>query len=139
MSEAVTQGKQVKRQYGVMRLTDALGYRLPLAGVVSILHRISGGLMFVLLPFVLYLLDKSLLSEISFEQFRGFVSHWFVKLVILALVWAYLHHFCAGVRHLFMDFHVGLDKDSGRKSAVGVFAVSLPLTLLVALKLFGAF
>ena len=89
--------------------------------------------------FILFLLDKSLLSEISFEHFKGIASHWFVKLILLALVWAYLHHFCAGIRHLLMDAHVGVDKVSGKKSALIVFAVSLPLTALVALKLFGAF
>ena len=136
MSEAV---KKNRRQFGVMTFADTVHYRLPLAGIVSILHRISGILMFLLLPFILFLLDKSLTSEISFEYFKGFTSHWFVKLLILALSWAYLHHFCAGVRHLFMDLHMGLSKDSGRKSAVGVFAVSLPLTVLVALKLFGVF
>ncbi|WP_420474289.1 succinate dehydrogenase, cytochrome b556 subunit [Noviherbaspirillum sp. ST9] len=136
MSEAVNKNR---RKYGVMSFAQTVHYRLPLAGIVSILHRVSGMLMFLLIPFVLYLLDKSLTSEISFEYFKGFTSHWFVKLVILALVWAYLHHFSAGVRHLLMDLHMGLDKDSGRKSAVAVFAVSLPLALLVALKLFGAF
>jgi succinate dehydrogenase / fumarate reductase cytochrome b subunit len=136
MSEAV---KKDRRQFGVMSFSQALQYRLPLAGVVSILHRASGLLMFLLLPFILYLLDKSVTSEISFEYFRGYTSHFLVKVAILALVWAYLHHFCAGVRHLFMDLHMGLDKDSARKSAVGVFAVSLPLAALVALKLFGAF
>ncbi|MEB0164373.1 succinate dehydrogenase, cytochrome b556 subunit, partial [Glaciimonas sp. CA11.2] len=104
-----------------------------------ILHRISGLLMFLLLPFILFLLDTSLVSEGSFEYFKGITSNWFVKLIILALSWAYLHHFCAGIRHLVMDNHVGLDKDSARKSAVGVFAISLPLALVVALKLFGAF
>jgi len=136
MSEAV---KNNRRKYGVMSFAQTVHYRLPLAGIVSILHRISGMLMFLLLPFVLYLLDKSLTSEISFEYFKGFTSNPLVKLAILALVWAYLHHFSAGVRHLLMDLHMGLDKDSGRKSAVTVFAISLPLTLLVALKLFGAF
>lgn len=136
MSEAV---KKNRRQFGVMRFVDTIHYRLPLAGYVSILHRVSGALMFLLLPFILYLLDKSLTSEISFEYLKGFTSHWFVKLIILALAWSYLHHFCAGIRHLFMDVHMGLDKDSARKTSVGVFAVSLPLTLLVALKLFGAF
>jgi succinate dehydrogenase / fumarate reductase cytochrome b subunit len=95
--------------------------------------------MFVLLPFILLLLDKSLRSEISFEHFKGIASHWFVKLIILALTWAYLHHFCAGIRHLFMDVHVGLDKETAKKSAVIVLAMSLPLTAIVALKLFGAF
>lgn len=128
-----------KPQFGVMRLIDATGYRLPLAGFVSILHRASGMLMFILLPFVLYLLEKSLTSEDSFSALKSLASLWFVKLIILALSWAYLHHFCAGIRHLLMDFHIGLDKDSGRKSAVSVLAVSLTLAALVALKLFGVF
>lgn len=136
MSEAV---KKDRRQFGVMSFAQTVHYRLPLAGIVSILHRVSGLLMFLLLPFVLYMLDKSLTSEISFEYFKGYTSHVLVKLAILALVWSYLHHFCAGVRHLLMDLHMGLDKDSARKSAVSVFAVSIPLAALVALKLFGAF
>jgi succinate dehydrogenase / fumarate reductase cytochrome b subunit len=136
MSEAV---KKDRRQFGVMSFAQTVHYRLPLAGIVSILHRVSGLLMFLLLPFVLYMLDKSLTSEISFEYFKGYTSNVLVKLAILALVWSYLHHFSAGVRHLLMDLHMGLDKDSARKSAVSVFAVSIPLTALVALKLFGAF
>lgn len=135
MSEVVKN----KKRFGVMRLTDALGYRLPLAGFVSILHRISGLLMFALLPFVLYLLEQSLQSEMSFDMLRYHTSSVFTKLVLLALVWAYLHHFTAGIRHLFMDFHVGLDKDSGRRTAVTVLVISLSLTLVVGLKLFGVF
>ncbi|MGE5650523.1 MAG: succinate dehydrogenase, cytochrome b556 subunit [Bacillota bacterium] len=136
MSEAV---KKSRRQFNVMSFAQTVHYRLPLAGIVSILHRISGMLIFLLLPFILYLLDKSLTSEISFEYFKGYVSHPLVKLAVLALSWAYLHHFCAGVRHLLMDLHMGLDKNSARKSSAAVFAVSLPLAALVALKLFGAF
>jgi succinate dehydrogenase / fumarate reductase cytochrome b subunit len=136
MSEAV---EKSRRQFRNIHVTQIVQYRLPLAGIISILHRVSGALMFLLLPFVLYLLDKSLLSEISFEYFKGFTSHWFVKLIILALVWAYLHHFCAGIRHLLMDTHVGLDKDSARKTSVAVFVVSLAVTAVVALKLIGAF
>ncbi|MFZ6799982.1 succinate dehydrogenase, cytochrome b556 subunit [Undibacterium sp. Di24W] len=135
MSEVVKN----KKRFGVMRLTDALGYRLPLAGFVSILHRASGILMFGLLPFVLYLLEQSLQSEVSFAMLHIFASSIFVKLVLLALVWAYLHHFTAGIRHLLMDFHYGLDKDSGRRSAVAVLSISLSLTGLIALKLFGVF
>ncbi|HJW56887.1 MAG TPA: succinate dehydrogenase, cytochrome b556 subunit [Burkholderiaceae bacterium] len=124
-------------QFRNIHVTQLASYRLPLAGLISILHRISGFLMFLLLPLILFLLEKSLTSEISFEYFKGFASHWFIKLIILALSWAYLHHFCAGIRHLIMDLHFGLDKDGARKSAVGVFAVSLPLAVLIALKLFG--
>lgn len=135
MSEVV----KSRPRYGVMRLIDATGYRLPLAGFVSILHRASGMLMFLLLPFILYLLDQSITSEVSFASFKNFVSGGFVKLVILALVWAYLHHFCAGIRHLFMDLHYGLEKDAARKSAVGVLSVSIGLAALIGLKLFGVF
>jgi succinate dehydrogenase / fumarate reductase, cytochrome b subunit len=136
MSEAA---KPHRPEYRNIHIAQIAGYRMPLAAFVSILHRVSGLLMFLLLPFILYLLDKSLLSEISFDSFRNFTSNWFVKLVILALSWAYLHHFCAGLRHLVMDLHIGLDKDSSRKSAAGVLAVSLVLAAAIALKLFGAF
>ena len=122
-----------------IHVTQILGYRMPLASQVSILHRVSGMFLFLMLPFVLYLLEKSLTSEISFEHFRGLTSGWFVKLILLGLAWSYLHHFCAGVRHLFMDMHFGIEKDSTRKSAAGVLAVSLFLTALVALKLLGVF
>jgi len=135
MAEAVKK----RKQYGVMSFAQTVHYRLPPSAIVSILHRISGALIFFLLPFILYLLDQSLTSEISFEYFKGFTSNWFVKLIILALSWSYLHHFCAGVRHLFLDFHYGLTKESGRKSSIAVLVVSLVLTALIALKLFGAF
>jgi len=131
--------KNNRRQFGPMTFAQALSYRLPLAAKVSILHRGSGALMFLLLPFVLYLLDLSLTSEMSFDYLRGYASHGLVKVLILALSWAYLHHFCAGIRHLLMDFHVGVNKEAGRKSAATVLAISLPLALLVALKLFGVF
>lgn len=137
MSEAE---KKIRPEFrNIHGLRDLPRYRWPLAGIVSGMHRISGLLLVLLLPFVLYLLEKSLTSEVSFEHFKGITSHWFVKLLILALCWAYLQHFCSGIRHLIMDLHIGLDKDSARKSSVGVIAVSFSLTALVALKLLGAF
>jgi succinate dehydrogenase / fumarate reductase cytochrome b subunit len=93
----------------------------------------------LLLPFILYLLDLSLRSDSVFMKIHEFTSSVFVKLIIVALAWAYLHHFCAGVRHLFMDLHFGLDKHSARKSAVLVLASSLSLAALVAAKMFGVF
>lgn len=140
MSEAVKETpKRVRPQFRNIHVTELSNYRLPLAGIVSILHRISGFLMFALLPVVLYLLQLSLSSEMSFAHFQGIASHWFTKLVLLALVWAYMQHFCAGVRHLFMDVHVAIEKESAKQTAAGVLIVSLVLTALVALKLFGAF
>lgn len=126
-------------QYSNIHITQLHHYRLPAAGIVSILHRISGALMFLALPFVLYLFERSLTSESTYDYLRGFAAQPLVKLIILALAWAYLHHFLAGIRHLFMDMHYLLSKDGSRNSAVSVLALSLFLTLLVALKLFGVF
>jgi succinate dehydrogenase / fumarate reductase cytochrome b subunit len=126
-----------------MRLVDALGYRLPVAGVVSILHRASGLLMFVLLPFIIWMFDTSLTSEISYSQFTavfaggvGFLPGWFFKLLALALIWSYLHHLLAGLRHLWMDATHSVSKEFGRQSAIVTLAVSLVLTLVLGVKLF---
>ena len=126
-----------------MRLIEALGYRLPLAALVSILHRASGGLMFILMPFIIWMFDTSLTSEISYAQFTavfaggvGFLPGWFFKLVALALIWAYLHHFIAGVRHLWMDATHAVTLEFGRRSAVFTLAVSVVLTLALGAKLF---
>jgi succinate dehydrogenase cytochrome b subunit len=128
-------------------LTDLPTYRLPVAGIVSILHRLSGVLMFVLLPFIMWLFDTSLSSEISFARFtaafeRGlwFLPGWFIKLVALALIWAYLHHFIAGMRHLWMDVsHAAVSMEFGKKSAVFTLAASLLFTAGLGLKLFGVY
>ena len=127
--------------------TDLPGYRLPAAGIVSILHRISGALMFVLLPFILWLFDKSVSSEISFEKFKAAFNVGllglpgaFWKLVVLALIWAYLHHFIAGLRHLWMDTnHGAASKGFGKSSAIFTLVSSVLLTLILGAKLFGAY
>ena len=132
-----------RRRPGTMRLVDALQYRLPLAGVVSILHRASGAMMFVLMPFIIWMFDASLSSEITYSQFvalfiggLGFVPGWFFKLVVAALIWAYLHHFIAGVRHLWMDATHSVSKEFGHTSAIVTLAASAVLTVILALKLF---
>ena len=129
-----------------MRLIDATKYRLPLAAYVSILHRASGAMRHVLLPLLVWLFDMSVTSEVSFEVFRsafaagiGFVPAWLLKLVMLGLIWAYLHHFVAGVRHLWMDATHSVSKSQGHQSAVVTFAISLPLTAALGAKLFGLF
>ena len=140
MSEAIT--KQQKRGQPIrnVNITDiTMKYRQPPSAIVSILHRISGFGMFLMLPFLLYLLQESLRSEISFAHFAGIVDNLFVKVILLGLSWAYLHHFTAGIRHLFMDNHLALDKDAAQKTARWVLIISLVLTALVALKLFGVF
>lgn len=134
-------------------LRDLPGYRLPLAGLVSILHRISGALLFVLLPFVIWMFDVSVSSEISFSRFvslfdrglalfhdgSGRVPGWFFKLVALALIWAYLHHLIAGLRHLWMDVNHAVSKEFGKNSAAATLLVSVALTLVLGAKLFGVY
>ena len=127
-------------------ITDLPSYRLPAAGIVSILHRISGVVMFFLLPFVIWLFDTSVSSEISFAKFSaafsvgiGFVPAVLVKLVTLALIWAYLHHLIAGVRHVYMDATHSVTKEFGKSSAVVVLALSLGLTAVLGAKLFGLY
>jgi succinate dehydrogenase / fumarate reductase cytochrome b subunit len=126
-----------------IHVTDLASYRLPIAGIVSILHRISGLLMFLLLPFVIWMFDNSLTTEVSYGVFTAAfngglsVPGVLVKLVALALIWAYLHHLIAGVRHLWMDATHSVTKQHGRLSAIVTFAISLPLTLALGAKLFG--
>jgi succinate dehydrogenase / fumarate reductase cytochrome b subunit len=129
-----------------MRLFEALQYKLPLPGVVSILHRASGALMFLLLPLIVWLLDVSLGSEVSYERFSnafvagvGIVPAPLLKLVVLALIWSFLHHFIAGVRHVWMDATHSVGKQQGRISAIVTLAASGVLTVLLGAKLFGLY
>lgn len=108
---------------------------LPLPGLVSIFHRISGALLFLGLMWFLFLLDMSLASETGFERFRAYVAHPTVKLSMLVFLWAYLHHFCAGIRYLFLDIDKGVDLSTARKTSYAVFAVSLALAALLGTKL----
>ena len=143
MADAI---KAIKKRPGKMRLVDATQYRLPPAGWVSILHRASGVVMFVLLPFVIWLFDTSVTSEISFDRFAsaftagiGFVPGFLVKLAVLGLIWAYLHHAIAGARHLWMDATHAVTKEFGRSSAIATFVLSLGLTVVLGAKLFGLY
>jgi succinate dehydrogenase / fumarate reductase, cytochrome b subunit len=127
-------------------LTDLPTYRLPVAGIVSILHRISGLIMFLLLPFLVWMFDKSVSSEISFAKFSavfniglGFVPAVVVKVVVLGLIWAYLHHLFAGVRHVYMDVCHAVTKEFGKSSAIVTLALSFGLTAALGAKLFGLY
>jgi succinate dehydrogenase / fumarate reductase cytochrome b subunit len=98
---------------------------------------VSGALMFLVLPLLLWLFDLSLISELSYARLATVFSGWFVKLVLLGLCWALLHHLVTGIRHVLLDLHVGIEKEAAARSALGVHFISLPLTLAAGLKLFG--
>ena len=103
--------------------------RLPLPGWISILHRISGALLvFPFAAWLLYLLDASLLSEVSFEKVKGYLRLPLVKAGLLLFVWAYCHHFCAGIRFLLLDLNKGIELRQARLSSLIVLAASLSLT-----------
>ncbi len=131
--------KKPRPEYRNIGLGQLIKYRLPLAGRVSILHRVSGAILFLLLPFSLYLFEQSLTSEISFDTLKAIAAFPLVKLIVLVLSWAFLFHFCAGIRHLVMDTHRAVSKEGARSTSFVVIIVSSLLTLAVALKLFGAF
>ena len=126
---------------------DLPGYRWPLAALVSGMHRASGLIMFLLLPFIIWMFDTSVSSEFSFARFTaafstglGFVPDWLIKLATLALIWSYLHHFTAGLRHLWMDVsHSAVNKQFGKSSALTVLVISIGLALVLGAKLFGLY
>ena len=109
--------------------------KLPLAGFASILHRVSGAGLFLMLPLLIWLLDLSLKSPDSYQAMQAVASHPLVKLVLIGLLWAFLHHFCMGIRILLIDIHVGVDKARAGATAKVVMAVSLLLTLILGAKL----
>jgi succinate dehydrogenase / fumarate reductase cytochrome b subunit len=110
--------------------------RLPLPGIVSILHRVSGaGLFLVGLPLLLYGVQSSLISAQSFEALRALLALPLVKIVLIGLLWAYLHHFCAGLRYLLLDVHQFIELKPARQSSAVVLITSLVLTLFLAVRL----
>ena len=110
---------------------DLAKIRLPVPGIVSILHRVSGVALFLSLPLLIYLLQGSLSSAEDFEHYRAMVGHPLMKLVLIGLLWALLHHLCAGIRFLFLDIHKGLELQTARATAKAVLVVSLVLTAVL--------
>ncbi len=147
MSESAVTAKKRPEFRNINAFTDLPSYRLPVAGIVSILHRISGFIMFALMPFIIWMFDTSISSEISFAKFKGAFNIGMLgmpgiiwKLVALALIWAYLHHSLAGLRHLWSDtHHSAVTKEFGKTSAIATLVISIGLTFILALKLFGAY
>ena len=147
MSDTATSTAKSRPEFRNIEFSNLRTLRWPLASLVSGMHRVSGAIMFFLMPFIIWMFDTSISSEISFAKFKaafdvgmlglpGFI--W--KLVALALIWASLHHFIAGLRHLWMDtHHEQVTKDFGRQTAVAVLVLTLSLTLVLGAKLFGLY
>jgi succinate dehydrogenase / fumarate reductase, cytochrome b subunit len=131
--------------YRNIHVTQIISYRLPPAGIVSILHRVTGAALFLCLPLVIWIFDNSIASSEALDGlyavFSGFsvLPGWCIKLVLLALIWAYLLHFIAGVRHLWMDATHSVTQAQGHSSALATLGLSVGLTVLLGAKLFGMY
>ena len=147
MSESVTSVTTKRPEFSNIDFASLSSYRWPLASLASGMHRVSGAIMFFLMPFIIWMFDNSISSEISFEKFKAAFNVGMLgipgvlwKLVALGLIWAYLHHFIAGLRHLWMDtHHEATTKEFGKSSAAFVIVVAIGLTLILGAKLFGLY
>jgi succinate dehydrogenase / fumarate reductase cytochrome b subunit len=147
MSELAPPSRPQRPEFrNINAFKDLPTYRWPLAAIVSGMHRMSGLIMFLLLPFIIWLFDTSVSSEYSFARFSaafstglGLLPGWLIKLVALGLIWAYLHHIVAGLRHLWMDVAHAVSKEFGRSSAIVTLVLSLGLTAVLGAKLFGLY
>lgn len=109
--------------------------RLPLPGMVSILHRVSGALLFLALPLLLYILQASLRSIETYTRIAEVLQHGLAKLVLIGLIWAFLHHFFAGLRYLAIDMHWVNGLAAARASSKLVLLCSLVLTVLIGVRI----
>jgi succinate dehydrogenase / fumarate reductase cytochrome b subunit len=114
---------------------NLLKIRLPLPGWVSILHRISGAALFVFIPFLLWLFQGSLASAETYAGYKTMLANPLLKLILLGLLWAFLHHFFAGLRYLALDVNWGVALAQARATSVAVLVMSVVLTLLIGAKL----
>ncbi len=115
---------------------DLVRIRQPVPAIISILHRLSGALLFLIgIPLLLYALQQSLASPEAYAALQGNLGRPIVKLMLLGLVWAYLHHFCAGLRFLLLDLHIGTALKPARQSSFAVLVVSLALTAIIGARL----
>ncbi len=147
MSESAATTAKKRPEFYNIDGKSLISYRWPLASLASGMHRVSGAILFFLMPFIIWMFDNSISSEISFGKFKsvfevgvlglpGFI--W--KLATLGLIWACLHHLLAGLRHLWMDtHHEHVTKDIGRQSAAFVLVATISLTLVLGAKLFGLY
>lgn len=115
---------------------NLVAIRLPFPGFVSFLHRFSGAVMFLIgIPLLLYAVQASVGSPALFAELKTTLAHPLAKLVALGLVWAYVHHLLAGLRHLALDLHVGTELKAARQSSAVVFVLALALTAIFGVRL----
>ncbi|MDA9719002.1 succinate dehydrogenase, cytochrome b556 subunit [Betaproteobacteria bacterium] len=120
-----------RKKYRNIRIDQILTYRLPAAGIMSILHRISGASLFLILPFLIYLFGESVKTPQSFDKAIEMVKSPIIFFLLMGVSWAYIHHFFAGIRHLMCDLHIGLGKSETNKWGIIVIISALITSGLV--------
>lgn len=116
---------------------NLLKIRLPISAVVSIMHRVSGVLMFTAIPLIIYLFELSLRNAEGFAQVTEWLSHPLLRLTMLLLIAALLHHLFAGIRFLLTDFNIGLEKSQSRISAWLVIITEVLVLLWITIRMFS--
>lgn len=147
MSETTANTAKKRPEFYNIDGASLISYRWPIASITSGMHRVSGAILFFLMPFIIWMFDNSISSEISFLKFKSAFNEGMLglpgfiwKLVALGMIWASLHHFIAGLRHLWMDTHLEHGtKDFGRQTAAAVLVLTLALTVVLGAKLFGLY
>lgn len=114
---------------------QVLTRHLPIPGIVSILHRVSGVAIFFMLPVLLVLLSGSLSSGETFETYKAWVGNPLFKLILIGLLWAFMHHLFAGIRFLLLDAHKGLELQTARKTARLVLICGIVSALVLGVAL----
>jgi succinate dehydrogenase / fumarate reductase cytochrome b subunit len=132
----MTTSSSVKRPTVRPKYYDLNLLNLPMPGLVSIFHRITGVAMFLfLIPLVLAILQATLTSDAAFNTWKSYFAHPLVKLVVIGFVWAYLHHLFAGIRYLLLDIHVGIAKEPAQASAKVVLIAGIIATAVFAARI----
>ena len=114
-----------RKKFRNIRIDQILTYRLPAAGIMSILHRVSGASLFLILPFLIYLFGESVKTPQSFDRAIEMLKSPTIFLLLMGVSWAYIHHFFAGIRHLMCDLHIGLGKGETNKWGIIVIVSAL--------------
>ena len=131
--------RKSRPQFRNINISQIRQYRLPVAGIMSILHRVSGAGMFLTLPLLVWLFDLSLTSELSYALLMEISANPLVKIILCGLAWAFVHHLFAGIRHLASDLHLGLTKEQAASWGSAVIAGALGVSVILWLKIFGVF
>lgn len=110
-----------------------LALKMSITAKISILHRISGFLLFISIPFILYIFHRTLTNPDFYTSFYGVISSPILKIIYLFMIFAFIYHLCAGIRFLFLDIHKGIEIKTAKKTAFLTLGFSIVLTIILGI------